>query len=193
MKYLDNIFNLFLDYFYIWLFLFFIIWAIYNDLKDRKSEKYFSEWEKIRQKAFDFYWRYCSDCWICGNLQVHHKIPKSMWWSDDISNLIILCKDCHEKEHWYKFDETQINSGKIVSIKMKRINEAISKNEKLTIIYNNTFKWETIKREIMPIELYKWEYKTKTWKTWYHWTIRAFCYLRNWERHFQLRKIKDIL
>lgn len=193
MDYIDKLTELFLNYFYIWLFLAFIIWAILMDVKNSKREKDFSEWEETREKAFNFYWKCCSNCWIYKHLQVHHKIPKSMWWSDDISNLIVLCKECHEKEHWYKFDNSQINSWKTASNKMKIINIAISKNEKLTIVYNNTFRWEITKRYIQPIELYKWDYKTKSWKNWFHWTVRAYCYLRNWERNFQIRKIKDII
>lgn len=190
---MDKLIDLFSNYLYVWIFLVFIIWIFLKDLKDKKTEKFFSEWEKIRQMAFNHYWNCCSNCWITENLQVHHKIPKSMWWNDDISNLIVLCKDCHEEEHWYKFDDSKTNSWKITSNKINIINKSILNNEKITIIYNNTFKWETTRREIQPIELYKFDYTSKFWKTWYHWTIRAYCYLRNWERNFQIRRIKDIL
>lgn len=193
MSYWDKVIDTFFNYIYLWIFIFYIIWALLSDLKNKKAERFFSNWEKIRQDAFNYYWNYCSNCWIAENLQVHHKIPRSLGWTDNINNLIVLCKDCHEEEHWYKFDDSQINSMKIASNKMKRINNAIINNEKLIIIYNNTFKWETVKREIKPIELYKHDYISKIWSTWFHWTVRAYCYLRNWERNFQIRKIKEIL
>lgn len=189
---MDELISLCLNYWYICLLVILIISAFLNYSKTNKAEKFFSNWEKIRQNSLNYYWDYCSKCWCTDNLQVHHKIPRSLWWTDNINNLIVLCKACHEEEHWYKFDDSQGNSGSITSKKMSKINKAIINNEKLTIIYNNTFKWETIKREIKPIELYKHDYVSRFWSTWFHWTVRAFCYLRNWERNFQIRKIKEI-
>ncbi|MCL4502903.1 MAG: HNH endonuclease [Deltaproteobacteria bacterium] len=47
-------------------------------------------------------------CQICGqkkrknNLEVHHIIPQSKGGSDDPTNLITLCKFCHDREDWYE-------------------------------------------------------------------------------------------
>jgi 5-methylcytosine-specific restriction endonuclease McrA len=41
-------------------------------------------------------------CQVCGstqNLQVHHKQLRSQMGSDDDSNVITLCVDCHEGVH----------------------------------------------------------------------------------------------
>ena len=47
-------------------------------------------------------------CQVCGkkkqrkNLEVHHIIPKSKGGTDDPTNLITLCKYCHDREDWYE-------------------------------------------------------------------------------------------
>lgn len=40
-------------------------------------------------------------CEKCGGVAVdiHHKIPKSLGGTDDIENLIALCRNCHDIEH----------------------------------------------------------------------------------------------
>ena len=47
------------------------------------------------------------ECQVCGakkaaqNLEVHHVIPQAKGGNDFLSNLITLCKNCHEKEEWF--------------------------------------------------------------------------------------------
>lgn len=46
-------------------------------------------------------------CQCCGNeksrrdLEVHHVMPRSKGGTDDPTNLITLCKHCHDREEWY--------------------------------------------------------------------------------------------
>lgn len=47
-------------------------------------------------------------CQVCGhkkrriNLEVHHIIPRAKGGTDDPTNLITLCKPCHDREDWYE-------------------------------------------------------------------------------------------
>lgn len=47
-------------------------------------------------------------CQVCGKkrqrrtLEVHHIIPRSKGGDDDPTNLIALCKYCHDREDWYE-------------------------------------------------------------------------------------------
>lgn len=67
----------------------------YNEqLKDER-------WKKLR---YDVFSRYGKECVLCGKktkLQVHHLkyIKGRKAWEYDVSDLIPLCKDCHEKVH----------------------------------------------------------------------------------------------
>jgi 5-methylcytosine-specific restriction endonuclease McrA len=54
--------------------------------------------ELCRQVLVRDNWR----CQVCGsknNLQVHHQQLRSQQGSDEDSNLITLCVDCHERLH----------------------------------------------------------------------------------------------
>lgn len=51
--------------------------------------------KKIRQ----IYDNHCAQCAKIMNLEVHHLRPVCYGGTDSIDNLILLCKDCHQKIH----------------------------------------------------------------------------------------------
>lgn len=157
-------------------------------------EDYINEWEWIRENVFNEYWKYCSKCWSCEKLDIHHKIPKSLWWRDNLDNLTVLCRECHENEHWYHIDDKSKNTmKKISSNNMKIVSDSIYDWYTIYIIYKSRFNKKITKREIKCIELYKKEYVSSRWYRWYHWMVKAYCFLRNWERNFYIRDIKEII
>lgn len=47
-------------------------------------------------------------CLFCGsieNLTIHHIIPRSIGGTDDLSNLVWLCGECHQKLHQILLDQ----------------------------------------------------------------------------------------
>ena len=78
-----------------------------------------------------------------------------------MENLMVLCKNCHEKEHGYEFNDDKKDSKRALNEKMAVINEAISNGRRIKITYRNTYKSETTDRIITPLELYKKEYISK--------------------------------
>ena len=69
-------------------------------------------------------------CKICNkkneHLELHHIIPKSRGGSDDVSNLIELCSECHGKAHDVSF--TNDRGGLVKeSIAIKRTKENIDR------------------------------------------------------------------
>jgi len=65
-----------------------------------------SEWERIRCQVLerdDFCCQYLEDGEICGEaempLHVHHVVPKGRHGGDELSNLVTLCEEHHQKMH----------------------------------------------------------------------------------------------
>lgn len=173
-----------------WLLLWILAWSFFARDK-KKTSAYLSEWDRTRENALNHYGKICNLCGSTNELQVHHKMPRALGWTDDLQNLTVLCKNCHEEEHGYEFSETSVNLH-TQNKKMSLINEAIITKSKLSISYINTFTWEITERVISPIELYKKDYTSQSWYHGYHWFVSAYCHMRNEERNFQVRKIKSI-
>lgn len=74
-------------------------------LKKRDSyHKYLNSagWKQFRQEALCFY---NNECGVCGShqyLDVHHKHYKTIF-KEQLSDVMILCRGCHQKEHKRKF------------------------------------------------------------------------------------------
>jgi len=57
------------------------------------------EYEAIRNQVLLRDGFRCQECGFKYKLEVHHIIPRSQGGSNDPSNLITLCKKCHDKHH----------------------------------------------------------------------------------------------
>lgn len=129
-------------------------------------------------------------CSFCGKnskpLQVHHIISLSEGGSNDLDNLILLCLKCHEKQHNKKFKKSSLydsNYGFHNSFKKTKVFQKAIENKRLVEICYRDFHNQESSRIIKPIKIY-------SEKSRYY--IKAFCYLRNSERHFRLSRLKII-
>ncbi len=138
----------------------------------------------------------CENCGSTSNLQQHHILPIQHGGTDDESNLMTLCKACHEREHGYEFSQDDFDNARKPLGKSEIVTKAIREKRNLKIKYSSpAFKskpQETTIRTITPIELYKAGYRTRSGVAGYRVTVRAFCHLRKSERNFQIRRIKEI-
>jgi len=71
------------------------------DIKNKSSKKNISkkQAEKLAEKLTDYKNK---ECYFCrddkqGNLEEHHIVPKRLNGSNNKSNLVTLCKSCHNK------------------------------------------------------------------------------------------------
>ena len=129
-------------------------------------------------------------CEMCGQtdvpLQVDHIVPISKGGLNEISNMQLLCYECHMKKHNYYFDELGSSNRKVPK-KYELLNWAYRTNSKIEIKYK---KYDGIisKRIVRPITgVY---YKKYGEKGAYY--ITAFCYLRNENREFRVSRIEYI-
>lgn len=56
------------------------------------------EWVNIKIDLFDKRGRMCEKCFSTNNLHVHHLTYKNIFKEEPI-DLMILCSECHKKEH----------------------------------------------------------------------------------------------
>jgi 5-methylcytosine-specific restriction protein A len=60
--------------------------------------KYGESWERVKAKV-PLAGRRCSECNGTIKLQRHHTVPISKGGQHSVSNVTILCENCHDKEH----------------------------------------------------------------------------------------------
>ena len=58
-------------------------------------------WFKKREEVFKLKGRKCSICGSTCNLQIHHTkyLPNRLAWEYKMKYLIVLCRECHKKQH----------------------------------------------------------------------------------------------
>ena len=88
-------------------------------------------------------------CELCGYseepmiLNPHHKIPRCMGGSNKSDNLIILCPNCHAKEHLktkkYKTLESVVEYWRTIKVNPKYMNEWREKNRDKLRMYNREY------------------------------------------------------
>lgn len=57
------------------------------------------DWDERRAKILRERGAVCGKCRSRSSVQLHHEIRLGAGGSNEASNLIVLCADCHEKEH----------------------------------------------------------------------------------------------
>ena len=66
--------------------------------KEIKREK----WLRIRSYILFRDGFRCQECGYYKHLEVHHIVPRSKGGTDEFSNLVTLCKECHDVIHGFK-------------------------------------------------------------------------------------------
>lgn len=164
---------------------------------------YEKTWHDYRELTFEKYGHCCAKCGSKEELQIHHIIPISKGGTNDLTNLIPLCKKCHEKIHKFKFQENNkqvpINYGKKIS-KKNKILKAIELNKRIKIkykaskIYKNS---ELTQRIVKPIEITLGKYCDNKYIQQSTYDVDkpfllAYCELRKENRLFRLDRILEI-
>jgi 5-methylcytosine-specific restriction endonuclease McrA len=63
-------------------------------------------WQGIKQKIYKRYMGHCAKCFATKNLETHHlrynDKDGSLWFREKLSDLTLLCRTCHYREHRMK-------------------------------------------------------------------------------------------
>ena len=177
--------------------------------KPRLLSKSF-DWEDLRQQVFQKYGHKCMCCNSTNDIQVHHIISLKQGGTNNINNLMPLCKKCHEKLfHKRKFpnfsNQTPYNYGFKTSNKKKKekgyiICTAVDNHQKtrLKIRYTSNpiyHDGDVSIRIIQPISYgtgfkYKDKYSEFLRYALNKVYVEAFCELRNEKRLFNFERIE---
>lgn len=139
--------------------------------------------EQLKQQVLRKYDNRCCECGTRYNLQIHHLLEVRYGGQDNIDNMVLLCKDCHQKIHNREFTYERDSERKLINNEKLNKLWAAKKNGKIiSIIYQK--KDGTIsERRIIPLDIHEWENRLY---------VRAHCYLRNAGRTFRVSRIKKI-
>lgn len=145
-------------------------WTTYPD--DWETRKY------IVLKKSDY------TCESCGEdskpLHVHHIQELAAGGSNILRNLICLCEDCHNEIHNGLLSKgIDIKKGK----NRTKIDDAINRDRNIEFTYKDT-NGNYTRRSAKPLRYIKTPHGAPA--------IRAFCYLRNEERTFVIRKMSKM-
>lgn len=80
--------------------------------------------QRIKDQKQDF----CAACGTKNNLQYHHLIPVVRGGTDDPSNIIVLCEECHKKIHEQPYTPGRTNHGQLVKEGIAKANARGVKN-----------------------------------------------------------------
>ena len=135
---------------------------------------------KLRSKA------YCPICYSDSSpLHVHHKKPLSKGGNNKAANLLVMCEDCHLKEHNVKSffgDNSTSNARSYSAIVRQTIKDAIKSSGTIKFQYTK-YNGEEGVREIDPSEILIAKGSQ---------CVRGFCHLRQEARTFAIKRITDI-
>ncbi len=127
-----------------------------------QSEK----WKVVRECAFIIHGKSCKKCGAETNLQVHHLRYPEILGNENVSeDLIVLCKECHQKVHGIetivseKSNIAPATSGVVYSTWADMIVRLSSKPEEakyltalsIAIFYGSTNKWELAEFHIKSV------------------------------------------
>ena len=142
---------------------------------------YPDDWESRRHIILNRAEHECESCGEDGKpLHVHHIKELSAGGSNLLSNLICLCEDCHNEIHdGLLAKDIDIRKGK----NRTKIDDAINRDRNIEFTYKDT-KGNYTRRTAKPLRYVKTPHGAAA--------VRAFCYLRNEERTFVIRKMSKM-
>lgn len=148
------------------------------------------DWDERRNLVIDRDGERCKRCSSWQNLHLHHKVPLSKGGTNEISNLVLLCRKCHSKQHGGKDLSGQFHNRETAfSKRIKLINQAITENRKIQFLYKKSDQKNFKQRTIRPYQLINIDHNRDEGFTL---CVKGYCDLRKADRHFALKRMKNL-
>lgn len=148
------------------------------------------DWEERRKQVAERDGDQCSKCGNRRHLHLHHLKPLSKGGSNRISNLKLLCENCHSKGHGGRDFSGEFKSSETAfSKRIANIRYAIEKGKKIKFGYKKPKDKSYKQRTVKPVELVNVDHIRDTGATL---CVRGYCELRKAERTFALKRMRGL-
>ena len=151
------------------------------------------DWEERKKEVYEQNQTQCSKCdSSIKKLHVHHKIPLSRGGNNKISNLTLLCEDCHSMVHGGRdisIDFKSADSKTAFSRRVSNIQYAVENGLKIEFRYKKPEEVLHTIRRVRPKKLLEIEHIHDNNKTL---CVLGYCELRCAERNFALKRMKGL-
>jgi len=149
------------------------------------------DWRKRRNEVIERDGKQCSNCrsWS-RQLHLHHIKPLSKGGSNKLTNLKLLCEDCHSTEHGGRnFSDEFSSSETAFSKRVANIRYAIKNGNRIKFDYKKPSDKSHKQRTVQPAELVNVEHHRDSGSTL---CVRGYCELRKEERVFALKRMRGL-
>lgn len=148
------------------------------------------DWDRRRNQVIERDGEQCNECGNRHHLHMHHITPLSQGGSNKVSNLILLCENCHSEEHNGRDFSGEFNKTETAfSKRVAEIRYAIDNGKRIKFSYKKPQDQNYKQRTINPVELVNIEHDRDSGSTL---CVRGYCELRQEERTFALKRMKGL-
>ena len=150
------------------------------------------DWEERRRQVVE---RDGDQCSKCGkgkhfHLHLHHIKPLSKGGSNKITNLKLLCENCHSKDHGGRDFSGEFNSSMTAfSKRVANIRYAIVNGKRIKFGYKKPKEKSHKQRTVKPAELVNLDHYRDSGSTL---CVCGYCELRKAERTFALKRMRGL-
>ena len=148
------------------------------------------DWDERKKEVISRDGKNCKKCGSLRHLHLHHITLLSRGGSNKISNLILLCENCHSKEHGGRDFNGEFNNLETAfSKRVSNIRYAIEKGKHIEFSYKKPSEKGYKKRTIKPLALVNLAHRRDNGSTL---CVLGFCELRKANRNFALKRMKGL-
>ena len=148
------------------------------------------DWEERRRQVVERDGDQCSKCGKGRYLHLHHIKPLSKGGSNKITNLKLLCKNCHSKDHGGRDFSGEFNSSETAfSKRVANIRYAIKNGKRIKFGYKKPKEKSHKQRTVKPAELLNLTHYRDSGSTL---CVSGYCELRKAERTFALKRMRGL-
>lgn len=166
-------------------------WLKNEENKNIEIKGYPEDWNYRRNEIFFRYKGICQDCGIkLRKFHIHHILQLSQGGNNDLSNLTLLCEECHSKAHGgIDFSERFIRSETTFSKKLSTLQYAIEQGKRVEFAYRKPNERKYEKRTLKPLKLINISHIHDNGQTS---CVQGFCKLNQANRTFAINRMREL-